>query len=571
MRQFTRHSRNTVTVAASAFFMTSCAMLPFAPDRSATAPVLEGYGSLDTAVTTSVPAARDTFRRGMLQAYAFNEVEAVRMFKAALAQDPQCGMCAWGVAWQLGPNINSQARGDFAEHLRYVDYALRHMAGTTARERGLVDALAIRYAHSSTARETAPLMAEVCGKPANEEDEKSHPLDVAYAAKLRALADAYPDDADVLSMYAEAEIIATEGDSGWTPQGKPNGRIGEVADRLEKLLVRQPEHTGINHYMIHIADAPLVAHRAIAAADRMGKLAPQSPHLLHMPSHIYVHVGRYADGTRVNQQSVLADVTLAQTQKAQGFTTSKDWRGHDLHFLWYASLMEARLEVALDAAHQRAERTGKSDSVFAEYFRSLPLLTLVRMERWDDVLKEPQPAGEKGLAKANFEYARGVAQARLGQLAQAQESLDRLQVAVAETTKAHSTKSGMHKSIRSMLELAHEGLQAELALAQRRFEVALAHQAKAVAAAEKLDSREPPLMGAGTYLTLGHIQSQAGRFGDAEKTFRQDLLARPASGWALRGLEQALRAQGREAEAAKYRAELQRSWSQASLPLRQGS
>ncbi len=209
--------------AVGACVLASCALIPFSPDSTATAPILDGYGRIDTAVSTRVPAARDAFHRGMLQAYAFNEVEAVRAFKAALARDPDCVLCAWGVAWQLGPNINDPSRGDFGEHLKYVDYALRHMAGATPRERGMVEALAIRYAHSSMARETAPLMADVCGKRGEDEDEKAHPLDVAYAARMRALADAHPDDPDILSAYAEAEMIATEGDNLWSADGKPTG------------------------------------------------------------------------------------------------------------------------------------------------------------------------------------------------------------------------------------------------------------------------------------------------------------------------------------------------------------
>ncbi|MDP3761942.1 MAG: tetratricopeptide repeat protein [Ramlibacter sp.] len=567
----TRGTRRIAAAIAGAAFLASCALHAFTPDRNARAPVLEGYGRLDTPVTTSVPAARDTFRAAMLQAYAFNEVEAVRMFKAALALDPRCAMCAWGVAWQLGPNINAPGRGDFTEPLRYVDYALRHQGGATARERALIEALAVRYAHSSTARETAPLAGDVCGKPAPGAPEPAHPLDVAYAARLRALADAWPVDPDILALYAEAEMIATPEDDLWRADGKPNGRAGEVADRIEKLLPRHPDHTGLNHYMIHVADAAPVARRAIASADRMGSLAPQSPHLLHMPAHIYMHVGRYADATRVNQLAVAADVTLAQTLKAQGFDTSKDWRGHDLHFLWFSGLMEGRVDVALGAARQRAERTGASKDVLSEYFRSLPLLTLVRLERWDDVLAEPQPAGDRGLAGAMFEYARGVAQVRLGQLPAALQSLARLQAVTSETRKAHDGNSGGHRSVRAMLDFALEGLQAELALAQRRYDDALAHQAKVSAAVDRLDRREPPVLGAGSRLALGRIQSEAGRWAEAESTFREELSARPGSGWALRGLARALQAQGRTDEATRYRAELGRVWAAAGAALRSGS
>lgn len=561
-------TRQQLASVACAALLASCALVPFTPDRDAKAPVLEGHGRSDTPVTTSVPAARETFRRAMLQAYAFNEVEAIRTFKAALALDPQCALCAWGVAWQLGPNINAPGRGDFSEPLRYLDHALRHQGGATARERALVESLAVRYAHASTAREIAPLTGEVCGQGAGGTPEPAHPLDIAYAQRLRALADAYPDDPDVLSLYAEAEMIATPDDELWTAEGKPNGRAGEVAQRIEMLLPRHPDHTGLNHYMIHIADAAPVARRALAAADRLAQLAPQSPHLVHMPSHIYVHLGRYADATRANQRSVAADAALAETLKAQGFPPSKDWRGHGLHFLWYAALMEGRADVALDAARQRAARAAGSQSVFSEYFRSLPLLSLVRLERWDDVLREPRPAGDKGLASANFEYARGVAQARLGQLTAAQESLARLEAGVAQTRQAQNLNAGGPNPLRAMLDFALEGLRAELAVAQRRYEDAIGHQSRANSAVERLDAREPPAMAAGGRLALGRIQSEAGRWPEAEATFRAELAARPGSGWALRGLVRALRAQGREDEAARRRTELERAWSQADPSLR---
>jgi tetratricopeptide (TPR) repeat protein len=556
-----------MAAAAAVTALASCALMPFTPDRTARAPVYEGFGQLDIAITTQLPGARDLFNRGVLQAYAFNEVEAVRVFKAALALDPECAMCAWGVAWQLGPNINATDRGDLSEALRYVDYALNHTNDATPRERALIESLAVRYAHSSQARETAPLMAEVCGKSGEDDDEKVHPLDAAYAQRLRLLVDRYPDDPDILSLYAEAEMIATAGD-WWSKDGKPGGRIGEVADRIERLRPRYPDHTGLTHYMIHVADALPVAQRAVAAADHLGALAPRSPHLVHMPSHIYVHVGRYGDATRVNQAAVADDVTLAELQTAQGFSVSKDWRGHDLDFLWFASLMEGRGDVALDAARERALRAAKADSNYGEYVRSKPLMTLVRLERWEDVLKEPQPSGNKGLAQVYFEQSHGIAQARLGQTGAAQESLARLQAAVAATRKNHATSSWMDKTVRSLLDVAEGTLIAEVAGAQKHFDEAIAQQLKVVDAAAKLDAREPPLLAGGTRLALGDLQASAGRWADAEKTYRQDLEERPGSGWAMRGLVRALDAQGRRAEAAAMREALRRGWSQASPALR---
>src|SRR3569832_2725087 len=207
----------------------------------------------------------------MLQAYAFNEKAAVRTFKAALAKDAGCAMCAWGVAWQLGPNINDHKHNKVAEAVNYVDFALRHLDCATPRERALVESLALRYAHASKKRETAPLTAERCAAQ-NAEGDKIHPLEDAYAETMRKLAAEYPDDPDVLSLHAEAELIATPGDFVWSRDGKPVGHIGEVVDRVERLLAKYPQHTGLNHYMVHLLDATSVAQRAVPAAVWLGLL-----------------------------------------------------------------------------------------------------------------------------------------------------------------------------------------------------------------------------------------------------------------------------------------------------------
>ena len=301
--------------------VSACAIAPWQPDPAARAPELAGFGRIDLPTSNRSAAAQRWFVQGVLQAYAFNEVEAVRMFKAALAQDPRCAICAWGVAWQLGPNINDTSRARVPQALPYLDLALQNAATATPRERALIEALALRYGHASQAVATAPLLADRCGRPGD--DEQANPLDAAYADHLHAMVLAAPDDAELLSLWAEAEMVATR-DDWWPAGGPPAGRIGEVANALEHALALHPEHIGLNHYMIHATDADAVAQRAVAAADRLGALAPGSPHLVHMPSHTYIHVGRYADALRVNQAAVAADLTLAEQQKAQGFVVSKD-------------------------------------------------------------------------------------------------------------------------------------------------------------------------------------------------------------------------------------------------------
>ncbi|RQP25595.1 hypothetical protein DZC73_00495 [Albitalea terrae] len=549
------------TMAAA---LAACGLLPLIPDPQATAPRLPGYGVVDLAVTTSSAEARERFEQGMAQAYAFNEAEAVRMFKAALAKDPACAMCAWGVAYQLGPNINAPERGDLSDAVRYVDHALKDSQGVSAKEKALIQALALRYAHRSEASNTAMLTAPTCGGKAGEE--KPDPLDVAYAERMRALADQYPDDADIVSMYAEAEMIATKGDWWDNDTGKPAGRMGEVADRLEAALKAHPDHTGLNHYLIHATDALPAAQRAAAAADKLGRLAPNSPHLLHMPSHTYVNLGRYADASRVNEQALAADRTLAADLGQQGFSVSKDWRQHNGSFFWYAALMEGRGDASLEMARQRAAAS-KGDHEFAELSRSRPLLTLLRLQRWDEVLKEPMPTGGKGMAALLGHHAQGVAQARLGQLDVAGKSLSQVEDEAAALIKAHAGTSFPDKMIRSVATVSLERLRAEIALAGGHFDDAVKHQSEAVAAAKDADSSEPPLLGAGMRLALGDVQLKARRWTDAEQTFRADLKEHPHSGWAWRGLVAALEGQGKSADAAAARASWTASWKQADAAL----
>jgi hypothetical protein len=555
--------------------LTACAIAPLQPDLTARAPVLEGFGAIDVPVTTQSEAARQLFQQGMLQAYAFNEKEAVRQFKAALAADPACAMCAWGVAWQLGPNINMPERGDLREARQYVVHAQRHANGSTARERSLIDAMAVRYGVAERASTAArgPSEGDVCRGAGKGGKQAADPLDAAYAERLHALLLASPDDAEILSLWSEAAMIVTKDDWWDAASGQPAPRIGEMVERIEKLLARQPNHTGLNHYLIHAADSAAGALRAVAAADRMAALAPNSPHLVHMPSHIYARVGRYDEAAQVNEKALAADAALDEVQKKQGFSISKDWRGHNTHFLWYAALMQGRGEAALAAARTLAERAKGRDHFYAEYTRSLPLLTLLRLERWGALLAEPIAGGERGMAQALCAQAQGSAQARLGRVAEAKSQLLIAEAAVKKVRAALAGDDDFERALRDMATSAASRLRAEIALAEKRGDEALAEQARAVAAAKRADDAEPPMLAAGVALTLVDMQLALGQAAAAaaEASYRSTLLTQPDSGWALQGLARALAAQVKDTEATSTRERVERAWAHADAALKRWS
>ena len=552
-------------VAAGAVALTACAVF-FEPDRSARAPVLDGFGSLAWPITTPVPEAQALFTRGMLQSYAFNEHEAARTFKAALAVDPNCAMCAWGVAYALGPNINSGPRGDVSEARRYAMYAKARLPGATPREVALVDALVLRYAEAARVDPMdAPLLAATCGKPGAE---PSNPLDVAYARRMRELSDAYPTDPDITAFFAEAVIIATP-DVLWDRKtGAPSPDVLLMVQRLESALMLAPEHTGLNHYLVHAMDSSPAPERAAAAADRLGRLAPESPHLVHMPSHVYVRLARYGDARRVNEEALAAELRQTAVTKAQGFETVNNWDRHNTHFLWFAALMDGRGEQALAQARQLAVLFAERKSSYAELMQSMPLLTLVRLGRFDEALKAPPVAGDAGMAGGMREYARGVALARTAQPGAARDAAAALKRIVDAPLPVGRKRDEFQATALAVLSAQ---LQGEIEAASGEVAAMSASFQRAADLEDALEANEPPILGAGSRLLLGDALLRAGRWAEAEAAFGSDLKVQPGSGWALRGLLNAVERQSRSLEAASVRSQYERAWVRADAALRTGT
>jgi len=287
-----------------------------------------------------------------------------------------------------------------------------------------------------------------------------------------------------------------------------------------------------------------------------------------MPAHTYVHVGRYADAARVNESALAVEVDLREAQRTQGFEISKDWRNHDQHFLWFAALMQGRGDAALAAARGVAERAAKSQSIYGEYRRSLPVLSLLRLQRWEALLAEPPPAGTQGLAQVLGAHARGVALARSGRLREARAALAQVDAGAAIVNRAHASNKSFDRTLRDTVAASGDRLRAEIAFAEGRHDAALALQEQAVLESRRADESEPPMLGAGARLVLGEMQLRAGRNRQAEQTYREDLAAQSGSGWALHGLARALQAQGKVSDAQVLQTPLASAWASADSELR---
>jgi tetratricopeptide (TPR) repeat protein len=503
------------------------------------AKLLRGLGSHHHQITTSSPLAQRFFDQGLSLAYAFNHAEAGRSFREAARLDPQCAMCYWGAAFVLGPNIN--AAMDTAvvrEAHQTAQKAVALSDRATPRERAYAQALATRYAPTPGASRAA--------------------LDSAFAAAMRDVARAYPDDADAATIFAEAMMDLSPWNY-WNADGAPRPGTAELLAALEGVLKRSPNHPGACHYYIHAVEA-LYPERAVACAERLAALMPAAGHIVHMPGHIYIRVGRYNDAVEANVHAVHADETYIADQRPQGIYPLA-YYPHNYHFMAFAATMAGRGAQAVQAARGVVRNVPLDVAAAVPELQLLvPFshLTLASFGRWDDVLAEPAPPASLRFPTAMVYYARGVALAAKGRMTEAGTALDSLRaIAAAVTVSPH----------REVLQIATHALLGEIHVRRGLTDDALRHFRAAMAIEDGLSYMEPPYWHYPIRHSLGAALLAARRPTEAETVYREDLKRFPENGWSLFGLRQSLLAQGKSAEAAEVALRLEKAWSRADVRL----
>lgn len=546
------------TVASA--LLVACASLGDATPTQKIEP-MSGLGTSTFAVTAGDEQARAWFGQALLLAYAFEHEEAARVFRAALARDASCAMCAWGVAYALGPNINNDDRGPVREIRRYIARAQQAASGATPVERALIDALAVRYGRADDTAQRAYEAQGAAMCSSRKSERKVDPQELAYAAAMTDVVRNFPDDPDVVALYADAVMSTSPWDWWDRLTGAPNGAVADVLARLQSATERNPQHTGAQHFYVHIAEQSPQPQQAEAAADRLAKAAPAAPHLVHMPSHVYQHLGRFADATASNEQALVVQKNFDAALKAQGVERRWNWDRHHLHFLWYVALMEGRTELALGTAREMVRRYGAGMSDGREYMQLLPLQTLVRLERWDDVLAEPAPGQGLGLMEGYWHYARGMAYARTGRLAEAraeQTGFERMR-ALPTVKRARMYGEPMPEQF---MTVAQGLLAGTIARAEKRHEDAIGALRKAADTDDAIGG-EPPLLAAGARLALAGALLDAGKLDEAQKELAEYVRLNGPSTWSYQGHARLAQARG-AAEEARRNEELARvAWQKA--------
>ena len=529
---------------------------PAQPARSvapavADVPLFDNFGDLHRDIGTRVPAAQRYFDQGLRLAYGFNHEAAGRAFAEAVRLDPQCAMCAWGQALVLGPNINLPMDPSLATDATTLARRAQALAKhARPADRALIGALVLRYA------DPAP------------DDRKA--LDQAYAQAMGKVADDFPADDDAATLYAEALMDLTPW-AYWTSEGQQTEHTPRILSALERVLARNPRHIGAMHYYIHATEASPDPKRAEPYADALAALAPGSGHLVHMPAHTYIRLGRYHDATLTNFAATTADKDFLAVCRGSNGAYPLGYVPHNWHFATMTAGLTGSRTLALQAAAQTAQRAdraamGEPPMEFMQQFVVAPTLTQVRFGDWDAILADDAPPPELPYPAAIRHFARGMAHARKGALAEATREAEALHAVALDPAMAKVSFFDINQADR-VLRVADALLRGELLRAQGKHAQAIAALREAAAAEDALAYNEPADWPLPVRPYLGAALLETGDARAAAEVFRQDLKTYPDNGWSLFGLAQAQRKLG-QAEAARATAQKQAAaWQWADAPL----
>ncbi len=511
-------------------------------------------GDHHRAISTSSSDAQLWFDRGLTWTYGFNHEEAVRCFRRALEADPNCAMAHWGVAYAGGPYYNLQWE-------RYTPKALVAMVATchdaaqkalalidhaTPVERALIEAIQTRYPQST------PI--ENCSVWNDD-----------YANAMRRVYREFGDDLDVAALFAESLLNRTP----WQLWDLEKAAPAEGADTAEAVQVLERalenpashRHPGVLHMYIHLMEMSPFPERALKAGDWLRHLVPNSGHLQHMATHIDVLCGHYHDVIDSNTQAVAAD--RKHLEEVGPLSLYVGSLLHNLHFKVYGAMFLGQKEVALQAADEIIAALPKEvlelDVPFKradrqEWYLSMKQHAMIRFGMWQEIIDESLPDDPElyCVTIANMHYAKGVAYAATGRVAEAEEQQRLFEAAVSRVPETRF--NGLKNSSRDVLGIAREMLAGELEYRKGNYDDAFNHLRESVRLYDGLKYAEPWGWMQPVRHALGALLLEQGRLEEAEAVYQADLgldgkLARayqhPENVWALHGYHECLMRQGK--------------------------
>jgi tetratricopeptide (TPR) repeat protein len=486
-------------------------------------------GPYSRAISTRSEQAQAYFTQGVQLMYAFTPADAAVSFRIAQRHDPDCAMCYWGEAWAWGPYLNGPMTSENApKAYAAIQQARRGLSTVTEVERALIEAMAVRY-------------------EAELDPDRRRTLDQEYADAMAAVAERFPSDLDVVTLYGESLMLLQPRRGNWDIGTEEVRKIHRV---LEGALALKIDHPGACHLYIHATESTIQPEKAEACADHLGNAIPGASHINHMPSHTYNRIGRWDDAVRANVQAWHSDI---RAEYGEGFAI---YPQHNLHMLLFAASMAGQGAAATQAAKDYAKLPSGGT-----FYRPL---TLIRFGRFDEVLGL-QDDTDHPIYGGFWDWGRGYAHLRMGDRSRAERYLTRVKDAAIRGGDSVSFRG---HTATDLLGVVAGILEAEIAVDRGDVDEAVRVLERAIEIEDGLRYDEPEPLNFSARHWLGAVLLEANRPAEAEAVYRAALEDHPNNGWCLFGLEQALLAQGKTAEAARTRRQFEEAWDRADVWIR---
>lgn len=516
-------NKTAITKAPSLSTQNGC-YLPEVLDKSwyssgKKAPLFDGLDGMHFSISTKNSEAQKYFDQGLLLSFAFNHAEAGRSFFEAARQDSTCAMCWWGFAYVLGPNYNAGMEKDnFQRAYDAIQKAKLYAATSTQKEKDLVEALSTRYSNDTTISRTF--------------------LDSSYAAAMRKVYRTYPTDVTVGSLFAEA-LMDLHPWNLYNQDGTIQPWTAEILAILEKCIQIEPRNAGANHFYIHATEMSQQAEKALASADLLRDLVPGAGHLVHMPSHTYIRIGKYHEGVVTNQKAVLIDSLYTEACHAQGVYPLA-YYPHNYHFISASATLCGESKIAMVGANATATHSHKKllrDPAWStlQHYYSIPWYVQVKLGLWNDIINSTAPEEDLKYPSVIWHYAQGMAMLSQNKIPEAKKHLSEMKTIMTDTTIKDLTIWGIN-SVFDLCVIAAKTLEGEINMKENNYSSAIRNLREAVAKEDALNYDEPPDWFFSVRHHLGAVLIESGKYQEAIKVYNEDLKNYRENGWALKGL-----------------------------------
>jgi tetratricopeptide (TPR) repeat protein len=467
--------------------------------------------------------AEEFFHAGLAHLHHMMYEQARPLFEQAAEADPECAMAHWGIAMTSFQPLWHPTPAEDLERGKAAVERAQTIGAQTEREEAYIAAVEAFF--------TDP-------EPAIESRARDHAARLeAWTSAQRAVHEAYPEDVDAAAFYALSEVCYAT--TQFSPdQDRDFSRELRAGEIIERYFEDHPEHPGLFHYLIHAYDSPKLAHRALEAARGYDEVAPQSVHALHMPSHIFVRLGKWEETIEWNNRSAEAAMRVMDEDAHAS--------AHYVHALDY--MMYGYLQLGDEEnARKTLERIHAVDEVYPAPFAGYNLAApqaryYLELQKWEDAARiEPgQPAvlpwENYPTAQALIHYAIGLGAARSGDIDRAEAERDRINEAVRQLREggdeywAHMTEA-LGKAVDAWILYDRGETEAALTLIDEAARMEEAMDKHAITPGEVFPVRE----------LHAEMLLMEGRNEEATSAFQRSLERTPNRANALRGLARAER------------------------------